>query len=483
MIPAQRLRPTHKEPMMHPLLRLPVTALLLGLTLQTAAAQTAPTPGQAKEVIDAVKNLPDQAADKAADLAKQALPPELAPLADTAATLGKTLANVADGKIIADAVGTAFDKFGGVMAEILGSGQELRARLDRLEKENTEKMIEIEHSKASLAALDQKLVSTTAALTELLEAHNKRLTELEARVAKLEAERGVFKAPFKVVNASGTALFSIAADGRTVVGSESGASIAMKASGADSAFIQLSSGAKKMLLATDSGDASILQLNDGADAVVKLYTGQGDNAFLRVAGGTSNAIINADPSNSALMQLQAGQEGGLTLSSKAEDLGLMIRKSGQNAAGLGASVGKGVALRIFNSAGQAIVAGGENPGGAGTGILYVGDGTGNKAALAVDTAQGGLVYAFAPDGTVGAGLVGADRAAVAFNAAGAPVATISKSDKSEGGTVVARNPAGEGIFAAGFAAEYGGGEACVWRAKRSNTFCLGLGMPGMGVGK
>lgn len=465
MIPAQRLRQTHKEPMMHPLLRLPVTALLLGLSLQTAAAQTAPTPGQAKEVIGAVKNLPDQAADKAADLAKQALPPELAPLADTAATLGKTLANVADGKIIADAVGTAFDKFGGVMAEILGSGQELRARLDRLEKENTEKMIEIEHSKASLAALDQKLVSTTAALTELLEAHNKRLTELEARVAKLEAERGVFKAPFKVVNASGAVLFSVAADGRTVVGSESGASIAMKASGAD------------------SGDASILQLNDGADAVVKLYAGQGDNAFLRVAGGTSNAIINADPSNAALMQLQAGQEGGLTLSSKAEDLGLMIRKSGQNAAGLGASAGKGVALRIFNSAGQPIVAGGENPGGAGTGILYVGDGTSNKAALAVDTAQGGLVYAFAPDGTVGAGLVGADRAAVAFNAAGAPVATISKCDKSEGGAVVARNPAGEGIFAAGFAAEDGGGEACVWRAKRSNTFCLGLGMPGMGVGK
>ncbi len=94
-----------------------------------------------------------------------------------------------------------------------------------------------------------------------------------------------------------------------------------------------------------------------------------------------------------------------------------------------------------------------------------------------------MAQVFAADGTGAAALVGKERAAVAYNQAGNPVATISKSGKSEGGTVVARNPDGDGIFAAGFAAEYGGGEACVWRAKRSNTFCLGLGMPGMGVGK
>nr|WP_315492020.1 hypothetical protein [uncultured Rhodoferax sp.] len=68
-------------------------------------------------------------------------------------------------------------------------------------------------------------------------------------------------------------------------------------------------------------------------------------------------------------------------------------------------------------------------------------------------------------------------------ASGAAIATISKSDKSEGGNVTARNPSGDGVFSAGFRADVGGGEACVYRAKAQNTSCLGIGMPGMGVGK
>ena len=468
--------------------RLPLVAALClcGPALfSVASAQDLPAVvDQAKDAINAAGSLPEKAVDPAAAAARDALPPELAPVADTAAALTKTLANVADGKIIADAVGAAFDKFGGVMADIVGSGKELNDRLGRLEKENTEKMIELEHSKSNVAALERKLVETTAAFTELIEAHNKRLAELESKVAKLEAERGIFKAPFKVVDAKGATLFSVAADGRTVVGNEGQAMIVMKATGGGSAVLQLSAGDKKLLLATDGGSGTTLQLNDGADAVVKLSADQGQKALLRLAGGGAIATLNADPDNAARLDLQAGSEAGIVVSSKKDDLGMLAQLGGQNALSLGAMPGKGVALRLFDTSGNQVVTAAPNPAQSGAGVVAVGNG-GPKSAVIVEAHSdgSGLVHAYSDDGVGGAALAGGERSVVAYNKAGNPVASVGQSDKSEGGTLVARNPEGDGIFAAGFAAEYGGGEACVWRAKRSNTFCLGLGMPGMGVGK
>lgn len=314
-------------------------------------------------------------------------------------------------------------------------------------------------------------------------ADDKRLSALEARVAKLEEQQGSFKAPFKVVNAAGVALFTVAEDGRVTVGTDGQAAIVMKATGADNALIQLSAASKKMLMLTDGGNGSKLQLNDGAEAAVELNTSQGNNGFIRVAGGKSVAIINADPSNAATLNLQGGPDGGLALSSKPDNLGLLVQKAGKNAASLGAMPGKGVALRLFSEAGQQVVSAGANPAKGGAGLVSVSAGDKAAAILTSEPDGAGLVQSFAADGTGAAALVGKERAAVAYNQAGNAVATISKSDKSEGGTVVARNPGGEGVFAAGYRADLGGGESCVYRAKAQNTFCLGIGMPGMSIGK
>lgn len=321
-----------------------------------------------------------------------------------------------------------------------------------------------------------------------LEELNNRVTELSARLLKLEDEvrdlrEGRHRAPFSVVNAGGQVLFSVVEDGTVTVGTEGQATIVMKTLPSNIAFVQVAAGSKRALMVTDSGDGAHLQINDGGDAAVELTASQGNNGFIRVEGGPSNAIINADPDNAATLHLQGGTEAGVLLSSKPENLGLLAQKGGKNAASLGAITGKGVALRLYNEAGQQVVSAGANPANGGNGILGVGPGDRTAALLSSEADGAGLAQVFAADGSGAAALVGKERSVVAYNQAGNPVATISKSDKSEGGTVVARNPDGEGIFAAGYAAEYGGGEACVWRAKRSNTFCLGLGMPGMGVGK
>lgn len=321
-----------------------------------------------------------------------------------------------------------------------------------------------------------------------LEELNNRVTDLSAQVLKLEDQvrelrEGRHKAPFTVVNAGGKVLFSVTEDGTVTVGTEGQAAIVMKALPSNSALIQLAAGSKRALLVTDSADGAHLHINDGADAAVEVTATQGKNGFIRVAGGSSMAIVNADPDNAATLHLQGEPEAGLLLSSKPETLGVLVQKGGKNAASLGAVPGKGVALRLYNEAGRQVVSAGANPAKGDAGLVSVGPGDKTAALLSSEADGAGLAQVFAADGSGAAALVGKERSVVAYNQAGNPVATMSKSDKSEGGTLVARNPDGDGIFAAGFAAEYGGGEACVWRAKRSNTFCLGLGMPGMGVGK
>lgn len=321
-----------------------------------------------------------------------------------------------------------------------------------------------------------------------LEELNNRVTDLSVRVMKLEDEvrdlrNGEHKAPFKVVNAGGKALFTITEDGTVTVGTEGQTAIVMKALASNSALIQLAAGPKRLLMLADGNDAAKLQLNDGPDAAVELNASQGNAGFVRVSGGESNAIINADPANAATLNLQGGPDAGVLLSSKPENLGLLAQKAGQNAASLGVMPGKGVALRLFNESGKQVVSAGGNPASGNAGLVTVGTGDKTAAWLSSEADGAGLVQVFAADGTGAAAMVAKERAVVAYNQAGSPVATISKSGKSEGGTVVARNPDGEGVFAAGFRADVGGGESCVYRMKAQNTFCLGIGMPGMSIGK
>lgn len=283
------------------------------------------------------------------------------------------------------------------------------------------------------------------------------VSELEKKVAKLEAERGTIKAPFKVVDTSGFALLLV---------DESGATFSSFGGGTTN--IQLKQGQPPQIyLGNQAGGLSL----EGGET----------NRITVVNGDTSVFELKADAGQGIMMSGKTS-EGEFQLGSGPELVGIVIKKDGQPAAGLGTAEGRGVALRMYDKSGQVVAAAGENPAAAGTGIVYVGNGSKNGAALAADGDGSGVVHAFNGDGTVGAGLIGKERLVGAYNASGTAVATLQKSDKSEGGTIRARDPSGEAVFSTGFRSDLGGGEACVIRNKRGgNVFCLGLGVPGFGT--
>ncbi|MEA3537415.1 hypothetical protein [Rhizobium sp. CC-YZS058] len=286
-----------------------------------------------------------------------------------------------------------------------------------------------------------------------------RIDNLIARVEALEKAKGTVSAPFKVVSAGGKTLFQVDSYGNSLFQGATGDGlihVGFVGNGASVSAISPDGG-----FAASIGESGGMLQVQSAEAKTSAYVLASDKAGLHLTSGEKHADLAAD-----------------------EDLfGLKLSRGEKPAASFGTLPGKGVALRLFNEAGDQVVSAGPNPAKGDAGLVSVGAGSKTAAWILAEADGSGLAQVFAADGTGAAALVGKERAAVAYNQAGNPVATISKSGKSEGGTVVARNPDGDGIFAAGFAAEYGGGEACVWRAKRSNTFCLGLGMPGMGVGK
>jgi len=415
---------------------------------------------QGKELLNGAR---DSAVDAGAGIAKDVLPSGAAPYVDAGANLAKgAILATPGGLLVTGAEGLVYNLSRGV-ADALSDTKQLKADVKTLQEENAKKDIDIQFLKAKVKELQAGLDAANRQAAQQNAAVTEKFAEIEARLDALDKERSTFKAPFKVVGAGGKIVLQVDPDGHAVFqggeGGEGGGRASLVFAGSSASFTVAAPGGGTVLL--DSGDAKgFIGIQSSEQAQLRLEA-SADASTLKLQNAAGDT------------EIAAGEAA----------FGLLLSKGGRNVAGLGTVAGKPVALRIFGESGNAIVAGGENPGTPGTGILYVGDGSKNKAALAVDSAHGGIVHAFAPDGTVGAGLVGADRAAVAYNAAGAPVATISKSDRSEGGNVTARNPGGEGIFSAGYASEYGGGEACVWRAKRSNTFCLGLGLPGMGVGK
>ncbi|TPP03975.1 hypothetical protein [Rhizobium glycinendophyticum] len=317
----------------------------------------------------------------------------------------------------------------------------------------------VEALENEVSDLKQRVAQLEAAQPGGKPAPDPRIDDLIARVEALEKAKGETKAPFKVISASGKPLFEVDAYGNSVFQGATGQGlihISFVGNGAAIAAISPDGG-----FASSIGESGGMLQVQSADAKTSAYVVASDKAGLHIKAGDRTTDLAAD-----------------------DDLfGLKLSQGEKPAASLGTLPGKGVALRLFNDAAEQVVSAGANPAKGDAGIVSVGTGDKTAAWISSEADGSGLAQVFAPDGTGAAALVGKERSVAAYNKAGNAVATIGQSDKSEGGTVVARNPGGEGIFAAGFASEYGGGEACVWRAKRSNTFCLGLGMPGMGVGK
>lgn len=289
------------------------------------------------------------------------------------------------------------------------------------------KVTELEEAIAALKKSPATPPGTSPA-TPSARADDARFQALEARIAELEAQRGSVRAPFTVIGAGGKPVMQVRADG-----------VVMFGSGSSLVRLEARPGAP-VRFGLQSGTGTIEMTAEAGKGQIEVFDGPG-----RIA----------------------------RLAASAAETGLTVETNGQDAAGLSALAARPVALRIFGKGGKTIAAMGENPRAAGTGLVYVGNGSANGAALAANADGSGVVHAFATDATVGSALVGKDRLVAAYNASGAAVVSMGKSESSEGGNVTARDPTGEGVFRAGFARN-GGGEACVYRQKRQNTFCLGI---------
>ncbi|MBJ6611154.1 MAG: hypothetical protein JG718_12400 [Candidatus Thiothrix moscowensis] len=271
------------------------------------------------------------------------------------------------------------------------------------------------------------------------------LIDLELRLRQLEANRNTIQAPFKVVDKQGRVILSVTTDNQ----------------GAD------------YFVMGEQGKPSILLQRNGEYARVAARVSADNRAYL-----------NADTALGASAAAEHNHFASGVGTSAMGGSGLFIRQiQGQAAlpaAEIAALPGKKVALRLYNEQGKAVVSAGMNPAAGGAGTIRAANTKGENIAFMGTTPEG-------ENGAVGVAKNGKDviamlaepRLVAVYNDTGAPIVSMGKSDKSDGGNLTTRDPAGDGVFSAGYNSEVGGGDACVYRAKRQNTFCLGIGLPGM----
>lgn len=260
----------------------------------------------------------------------------------------------------------------------------------------------------------------------------------------------------------------------------------------------------------DQGNTIMKVSKMGSGTLLVLRTREEKNNMALIAGNIDSRIVMNHDNNSAI--LQAGGDGSsvsiqnadvsATLGSGVDGRdGLMISTPGIAAASLenaGATpetpaggqmmaeistqTGKKLALRLYDDKGKVVVSAGSNPAAAGAGTVRVANTKGESVAFMGTTLEGDKgAVGVAKGGKDVAAILSEPRMIVVYSDSGAPLATMGKSDKSEGGNLTARSPTGDGVFSAGFNSVEGGGEACVYRAKKKSDFCLGIGVPGMGA--
>jgi hypothetical protein len=277
-----------------------------------------------------------------------------------------------------------------------------------------------------------------------------RLVDLELRLNKLEASRNTVQAPFTVVDKNGRVILSVSTSGQ---GNDY---LVMGATGEPGIFLQR--------------NAEYARLTARVSA---------DN----------RAYLNADHSKGATAAAEHANYASGLGTSMTGGHGLFVREiAGQSVntlAEIADQPGKKVALRLYNEQGKAVVSAGINPATGGSGTVMTANTKGENVAF-LGTSEDGEsgILGVAKKGKNTAALLSEPRMVVLYNDAGEAITTLAKSQEGngEGGNITIRQPDGEGIFSAGYSEERGGGEACVYRAKKQNVFCLGIGVPGMGTG-
>jgi hypothetical protein len=273
------------------------------------------------------------------------------------------------------------------------------------------------------------------------------LVDLELRLRQLEASRNTIQAPFKVVDKNGRVILSVTTDHQ----------------GAD--YLVMGEQGKPSILLQRNGEYARLSARISAD---------------------NRAYLNADTATGASAAAEHNHFASGVGTSVLGGSGLFIREvQGQAAlpaAEIAAIPGKKVALRLYNEQGKVVVSAGMNPAAAGAGTIRAANPKGENVAFMGTSSEGEHgVVGVAKGGKDVAAMMAEPRVVAVYNDTGAPIVSIGKSDKSEGGNLTTRDPAGEGVFSAGYNSAVGGGDACVYRAKKQNIFCLGIGVPGMGA--
>jgi hypothetical protein len=187
----------------------------------------------------------------------------------------------------------------------------------------------------------------------------------------------------------------------------------------------------------------------------------GKHKSLRVMESGKERVVVGDDEGNVGVQIKSGEHTTISLDERS-----------------GAA-----ALRAFS--GDDLIAA---VGGGDAGIVQVAQG-GRVYAKMIAAAGGGAVNVYDPSGAPRASMTTLDNPGegliVLRNSSGMGVAYLTHGGGGEGGNLTVTDPSGEGVFSAG-AARDGLGEACVTRAKSGGsegTYCLGIGLPGMGTGQ
>ena len=305
---------------------------------------------------------------------------------------------------------------------------------------------ENEAIKARVETLESRMQALESALQAL------QNNQPKPSPAPAPASSSRVTAPFVVVDATGREVLK-------VVSADGVDSLSMGNIASESAIQLVRKSNMAIVVAKYNGNAFDARLQ--ADATAAAVTAYNHSASARLGSGADNKygvfVRNETPGKDnqpitnvlAELAVTQGQTGGV----------LRLRDK---------------------TGGKQIVAAGENPSTPGTGLIYVGNGGRNAAALATNADGSGVVHVFAADGRVGAGMNGNDRNFVAYSAAGTPITSVGKSDKSEGGNVTVYNPSGDGVASMGNRADRNNGEICVLRGgSETKLECLGISLPGL----
>ena len=245
---------------------------------------------------------------------------------------------------------------------------------------------------------------------------------------------------------------------------------------------------------TDGGSLKLYNSNNKTEATLDALK---DGGSLKIQGADSKtqASLDTQSDGGSLKLFGTGEKKAVTLESKSDGGSLSIFNTAEKAAATLSSDASEGKLAINDKSGElvATVVAGNNGG-----IMKVskaGDQHTFSSMNAVDEGLGvlvrkagarvafmgsqdgqSIVYVFSGSDSPTAGLLAskAGKGVVAVYNNLVPIAFLTESDKHDGGgSVTVTDPAGNGVFSAGYSGD--GGEACLDR--KGTLKCLGIGLP------